>query len=473
MFRRSRLFAVFPESLETYSEFPQTLEVPLFIGVPDGEGFITGVSIETMGLHRNIAVGARITGLQMRRSEVMRAVESTGEEIKRHLYRHGVYTTVSLDISSLNLSAGSETTVLITVRSIIKRRLVTFTTEVPYRVLSMPKEEGWYAGDGHVHTAWSPDVWLTSVSDRARYAKENGLGFLIITDHRDGISDWDSPQGYVAQCKLAQKQWDIPILPGTEISAADGGHYLAYSLKETHSFIPQNRQFPGQELIRYIEANNRPYSFGAIAHPYDWLNPWRNTEVEGFWAFELLNRQRVATEKSLRFWRDILKRNLPRTFQSGEFPVALANSDCHNLQFPGEKGLTWVNIDDYDSGNPRAVWDAIRAGRVSASGSKDFACLTINRVRQGSILDVFPGETIEFAANAIPSTARRCIRIRIMDSDGDVVQIEPDNTSQYSSFKAAAPKSNSYYIGKFEFQGTRRRHTSEVWTNPIFVRVHR
>lgn len=48
--------------------------------------------------------------------------------------------------------------------------------------------------------------------------------------------------------------------------------------------------------------------------------------------------------------------------------------------------FTWVHTTSYSETNRDAMWDAIKSGKISASGGKDLGYFTVNSAIQGSVL---------------------------------------------------------------------------------------
>ena len=165
---------------------------------------------------------------------------------------------VEVDVSGLPLKEGDMLPVVVTARGSDAETTVTST----YAVMSLPSRPGWYPGDGHIHSAWSPDVVYTTIDDRAASAVSNGLKWIVITDHQNGITDrW---LNYVAECNMAQVRKPIPVMPGLEVTAveADGkADALGYRLSETNSSLPPNQTLSPQNLTNAYNNHNPGLSY--------------------------------------------------------------------------------------------------------------------------------------------------------------------------------------------------------------------
>jgi hypothetical protein len=144
--------------------------------------------------------------------------------------------------------------------------------------------------DLHVHSNYSKDSLITP-KDLAYYAKKRGLNAVAVTDHNQ----------IEGSLKIAKETRDFLIIPGMEVSSADG-HIVALNLKE---LIPRG--------LRAAETVDRIHGAGGVAvavHPYAWFKGSLASHVEEakFDAVETLNasafpfgrNRRKATEVALR-----------------------------------------------------------------------------------------------------------------------------------------------------------------------------
>jgi hypothetical protein len=153
---------------------------------------------------------------------------------------------------------------------------------------------------------------------------------------------------------------------------------------------------------------------------------------------------------------------------NGRFVVAMGNSDAHNLWGPGDMGMTWAYIPDYSTSGRTAVWNAIRAGKLSASGTGNLGCFSLNNLSQDSIVNTTPGSTLTFKLIQQPETGFTCTQIVIFDKNQTAVQ-SFSNPSTETSYTMSAPTSDGFYVVKFVFNSYGTLY--EVWANPIFVNV--
>lgn len=466
-----RLLVIAPPVIETFKVPPTTVTIPLFIWTNHGEGLVQSCSVELFGLRRRLAFNARVSPIDMDGPKLMEVLDGQGEAHLRNLATRGVYTEVSVDIAAQRVPAGETGVARITLEALIDSRPTRTRLRIAYRASELPTLEGWYGGDCHTHSSWSPDVWKIPLLGRAKYAKENGFGFLVMTDHSRGVTDWFGQDGYVAQCDQAQARTGMPILPALEVQAQDGGHYLAYSLKTTSSQCPTDNQYRARDLVKAVTRHNYPHSYGLIAHPFAARNPWGDWSAAGFAGVELLNRQLTADRTTVAAWFGLLRTNLSHTMATGEFAVAVGSSDSHNLMQPGSRGFTWAFVPDYSGKDRSKVWEAIRRGRTSVSGAKDLAFFRVDGQRQGSVLKKDPTDPLEFDFRYLPVTGRCCTKITLFDKDLRPVfeALRPPGSELRWTMPASdRDPENTFYVAAFTFREG-RSGLSDVWTNPIFV----
>lgn len=466
-----RLFVLAPQVIETFGTPPRTVTVPLFIWITRGEGYVQNCALNLFGLAKTTTLNTRVSALDMSEARVMEVLDGENETGLPLLVSKGVYAEASLDISALRVPEGRTGLARVTVDALVDGRCVRTRLRIPYRASRLPKEPGWYGGDCHTHSSWSPDVWLIPLSGRARYAWENGFGFLIMSDHSSGVSDWAGPDGYVAQCDRAQQETGIPILPALEVEAKDGGHYLCYSLKPASAQHPTDGQYPCRDLVKAVSRHDFPHSYGMIAHPFAARSPWGDWSAYGFAGLELMNRQRTANRTTVQAWFGLLRTNLPHTVATGEFVAAIGGSDSHNFMQPGSRGFTWAYIPDYSAPDRSKVWEAIRRGQTSVSGAKDLAYFTVDGQMQGSVLRRGPGEPLQFHFRYLPVTGRRCTQITLMDKNLKKVfeTVRPPGSElRWTMPPSDRDPEDTFYVAAFTFREG-KGDVSEVWTNPVFV----
>lgn len=125
--------------------------------------------------------------------------------------------------------------------------------------------------DLHVHSIFSKDSLITP-KDLVYYAKKRGLNAVAVTDHNQ----------IEGSLKIAKETTDFLIIPGMEVSSADG-HIVALNLRE---LVPKG--------LSAAETVDRIHVAGGLAvavHPYAWFKGSLTSHVEDaeFDAVETLN----------------------------------------------------------------------------------------------------------------------------------------------------------------------------------------
>lgn len=224
---------------------------------------------------------------------------------------------------------------------------------------------------------------------------------------------------------------------------------MGYRLKESASSIPQNKYYTPQNLINAINSHNSPYSYAVIAHPYRGVK-WQNWSVTGFRAMELLSYERTASSSTISKWVSILKANLSNTITGKGFVVGVGNSDHHFWQLI-DYGRTWIYTTNYSPTNRAAVWDAIKAGRASATGDGNLGLFTINGYMQGSVVRLPKGGSFTFKVVQQPVTGFVCNKFEIINRDGTVVKTVT-NPGTETTISWTAPYQDWFYFIRFTFQ---------------------
>jgi len=142
--------------------------------------------------------------------------------------------------------------------------------------------------DLHVHTTYSSDSLITP-KDLIYYAKKRGLNAIAVTDHN-----------YLEGAYKIAKETDFLIVPGMEVSSADG-HIVALNVRE---LIP--RGFSAPETVARI------HKAGGIAiacHPYVFFKGCLKENVGNtFDAVEVINSRAFPFNRSVRKAEETAKR---------------------------------------------------------------------------------------------------------------------------------------------------------------------
>jgi predicted metal-dependent phosphoesterase TrpH len=192
----------------------------------------------------------------------------------------------------------------------------------------------------HSHTYYSRGTkvlyeGLNSPEEMVKHAKKLGLDAIAITDH-------DEIKGTRGAKKLGKK-FDILVIPGEEVSTADG-HLVALGINE---FIP-----PRLSIEETLDLVHEQGGVGIAAHPFAFNRKGLGSlakKCDAIEVFNALNLERIANFKNKYFAE---KHNLPKT----------AGSDAHCITMIGY-GITNIHASNLD----RAL-KAIRKGETDVIG---------------------------------------------------------------------------------------------------------
>ncbi len=131
------------------------------------------------------------------------------------------------------------------------------------------REQGLLPVDMHFHTNHSDSP--TSVLEAIKLAGKSGVG-IAITDH-------NTISGSLEACKISR---EVPIIPGLEVSAADGPHILIYfrstgDMKHFYQRHVEGEKRKSPYLAIYLKTEDiveraRDYNSVVVAaHPYGYL----------------------------------------------------------------------------------------------------------------------------------------------------------------------------------------------------------
>ncbi|MCL2359245.1 MAG: CehA/McbA family metallohydrolase [Nitrososphaerota archaeon] len=189
--------------------------------------------------------------------------------------------------------------------------------------------------DLHVHTTYSKDSMITP-KELLYYAKKRGLNACAVTDH-------NTLEGAY---KIAKKT-DFLIIPGMEISSADG-HIVALNIKEP---IPRD--------LGTVETIERIHKAGGVAiacHPYVYFKGClRENVCSEFDAIEVINARAFPFKLSVKKAQEAAEcYKLSR----------VAGTDAH---YGPQIGYGYTEI-EAKSATVDAIADAIVAGHCSPHG---------------------------------------------------------------------------------------------------------
>lgn len=189
--------------------------------------------------------------------------------------------------------------------------------------------------DLHVHTTYSKDSLITP-KDLVYYAKRSGLNAVAVTDHN-----------YLEGAYKIAKETDFLIIPGMEISSADG-HIVALNIPEQ---IP--RGLPASETVKHIHDKG---GIAIACHPFVLFKGCLKKNVSSaFDAIEIINARAYPFRRSVKKATQAAERlNLPR----------VAGTDAHYGPQIGY-GYTVIEAAEYSA---EAVCNAIIKGDCQPFG---------------------------------------------------------------------------------------------------------
>lgn len=134
--------------------------------------------------------------------------------------------------------------------------------------------------DLHVHTTYSNDSLITP-KDLVYYAKKRGLNACAVTDHN-----------YLDGAYKIAKETDFLIIPGMEVSSADG-HIVALNV---HELIPR-----GLSALETVERIHKAGGVAIACHPYVFFKGClRENVCEAFDAIETINARAFPFKDSVK-----------------------------------------------------------------------------------------------------------------------------------------------------------------------------
>jgi predicted metal-dependent phosphoesterase TrpH len=172
--------------------------------------------------------------------------------------------------------------------------------------------------DLHVHSDYSDDA-VDSPKKIIKYAKKKGLNGVAIVDHNNVAGGL---KGFV----IAKKMKDFVVIPGIEISSAEG-HVLALNVKEN---IPKKLSVE-ETLKKIINLGGVP----ILPHPYRMLSGCGEKDAEKFTGIEVFNSRSIG-------WENKKSESLAEKLDIGK----TGGSDAHSANELGY-GITEFNINSF------------------------------------------------------------------------------------------------------------------------------
>jgi hypothetical protein len=304
---------------------------------------------------------------------------------------------------------------------------------IPVEPLLPDGDGSWFAGDQHLHTAYSIDAFflngtLDNVAQYAATAQTIGLDWAIITDHTNlNFLVWYHPFLFTLgemQAQNFRNFHDYLVLQGQEMgvgslgSFGEAAHLLAYPRSvDSTGFLPNPcPSFPAGHLNCepeqvVIDRVNDNGGIGFIAHPFDstflFYAPWdQNSDAVGWAGLEIFSSDsgflKPTDQHAIAWWHQLLDQIPPpqggqladRPDYPTRFPVGLGNSDAHQPSLIGNT-FTYARLPGVRHGTgmvPREdLMSAFVDGRVVASNGP-LAYGEIGEAGTGGVAVISTGE---------------------------------------------------------------------------------
>lgn len=335
---------------------------------------------------------------------------------------------------------------------------------------SVPYQGLWLVGDGQMHTFFSDG--LRSVVDRVQEARENGLDFIIITDHHNYINTLEKLNAYsnaIASANLLYP--DVRILWGLEFGYSRGyPHILAWGItsEDFEPYVgkvsPLSENYP-QEAINIIRnAGGVAY----LGHP-----TWSNLRYEDLATYENLTGFEGDNEGIM---DDFIKigADWDQLLMAGKHYIILGNTDAHGGAEAGQWVATFVYC---PNATEAGIWEGYKRGIIYYSESipvgTDYKPLfrmefTVNDMWMGQTLEVLSLSTVRLWINVTIIEGASKIDTITVIQNGLAIQHIPGegstNVTQYLDLTSNFSHPNSYL--RIFANDTNGRYAA---SNPVFL----
>lgn len=230
-------------------------------------------------------------------------------------------------------------------------------------------ERKWYKGDTHLHTVNSDGV-LTK-GQLVEYCKEQGLDFIIITDHNYNSVEQSYYDG------------DLLVIQGQEITG-DNGHVNIWGAK-----VPEEPPYTLETREDYEHIIEKCKNAGAVVslnHPFCSMCGFR-FDINGLYCdcVEVWNTIQHSDNMTNRsWWVDQL--------MSGKKIAAVGGSDFHREYVPHTKLLiaSPTTVVLAEENTPEAILKAMCEGRSVITNKPDSTMIEL------TCGDAVIGDTVEF-----------------------------------------------------------------------------
>ena len=278
-------------------------------------------------------------------------------------------------------------------------------TQLAFTLEETRQELFWIPGDPHHHSNFSDG--RATVAQIFANAKEAGLGWVCIVDHRSALKG-NAFQEQLDQINAAAKDTGLIGLQGEEIGSRNiegtNGHLLIYNFP-THDIVDSDRT-ETELLTRLNDFQGANPPFGILAHPYDPFHPWSEWGRTLSGGMEIMNgvtdKGRPPSTKILSRWDWYLGHQLADGYFGRCFAVGTAGSDGHTAEVGGAQPVTYLALPE--TYREEDLLAAIRAGRVITSSRLGLlADLAVNETPVGGVASLRLGQPLLLLARFIYS----------------------------------------------------------------------
>ncbi len=301
-----------------------------------------------------------------------------------------------------------------------------------------PAATHWYKGNTHTHTLNSDGD--STPDDVARWYREHGYRFLVLSDHNfltsvDGLN------------ALHGADEQFLLIKGEEVSDRAGDKPIHINgLDVSEQIEPQHGSTVVDVIQRDIDAIRKAGGVPHVNHPnFRWAISGDDLQrVERTRLFEIYNGHHQVNNLGgggVPGMEDVWDRLL----SSGKVMYGIADDDAHVFKQPGNPdvpgpGRGWVVV-RAERLAPRPIVDALERGEFYASTGVELSdyqvkdksiTITINEQPSSKYRIQFIGKNGRLLAEAISSPAtytftgdERYVRARILESNGRVAWTQP------------------------------------------------
>jgi hypothetical protein len=317
-------------------------------------------------------------------------------------------------------------------------------------------------GDGHTHTNHSSGT--TTVAENVAKAKQQGLDWLAITDHKTVAAK--------AECESETSGSFICVL-GEEVSTS-GGHVLAWGIDRYVDWTLG----PTRTMSDIFEEVHVQGGLAVVAHPFapdpDDYDFWGVHEgfdaIEVYHGYAGFNDFPISTDmdgQALSKWEDFLNLGLRKT--------AVGDSDCHNASntpdggdLTNRRGAIGYprNVVYVKEFTQRGILEGVRSGRLYVTDGPELN-FTVNDMIMGETLyEAGPSTlTINISGYAPESSDLNVMR------NGTQIFSQVVGPGTFSHSFTDSPAGDSWYRAEVRNPTLINGEINVAFANPIFLDV--